>query len=326
MVIVSHATEFHAGNTKGDIKDIGSYLLDKNGNKIYDKRKRTYKCRTVQTTDWNSREKAEEWREAWSEFLNNALEQRITPENSLDNSDIVYPQWDSDKSRCDTDLWIDLSYELVGDHPDWSDEFKLFVFNEWMMSNIRYDWWRHENGQSRAAEYNDWTGTYSMWDLKVGVCCDFSNALIIMLREHGIPATSLETATHMWIAVRLLIEESLDVEAARANQSLIRNYIHEEVNNSLGPYMSQITGILEKRIIPICAKASRTSAISFALIIGMLTENYTDGRTHEQLLSTAMKYAGQYLKEKPHSEEEYLAAAREVLNSAYGFSNTDDGI
>lgn len=127
-------------------------------------------------------------------------------------------------------------------------------------------------------------------------------------------------------AVRHLIEESLDVEAARANQSLIRNYIHEEVNTSLGPYMSQITGILEKRIIPICAKASRTSAISFALIIGMLTENYTDGRTHEQLLSTAMKYAGQYLKEKPHSEEEYLAAAREVLNSAYGFSNTDDGI
>ena len=25
--IVSHATEFHAGNTKGDIKDIGSYHL-----------------------------------------------------------------------------------------------------------------------------------------------------------------------------------------------------------------------------------------------------------------------------------------------------------
>ncbi|MBQ5317784.1 MAG: MobA/MobL family protein, partial [Oscillospiraceae bacterium] len=51
-------------------------IIDKNGNKIYDKRKRTYKCLTVQTTDWNSREKAEEWREAWAEFLNNALEQR----------------------------------------------------------------------------------------------------------------------------------------------------------------------------------------------------------------------------------------------------------
>lgn len=66
---------FNEDGTWGD-KQKKEYVLDKNGNKIYDKRKRTYKCRTVQTTDWNSREKAEEWREAWSEFLNNALEQR----------------------------------------------------------------------------------------------------------------------------------------------------------------------------------------------------------------------------------------------------------
>lgn len=49
------------------------YILDSNGNKIYDKRKRTYKCRTVQTTDWNSREKAEEWRAEWENFINLAL-------------------------------------------------------------------------------------------------------------------------------------------------------------------------------------------------------------------------------------------------------------
>lgn len=66
---------FNEDGTWGD-KQRKEYLLDENGNKIYDKRKRTYKCRIVQTTDWNSREKAEEWREAWSEFLNNALEQR----------------------------------------------------------------------------------------------------------------------------------------------------------------------------------------------------------------------------------------------------------
>ena len=127
----------------------------------------------------------------------------ITPENSLSNKEIVYPQYDSDKSRCDTDLWIDLSHELVGDHPDWSDEFKLFVFNEWIISNIKYDEWRYKNGQSRATKYNDWTGLYSMWDLKVGVCADFSNVMVIMLREHGIPATSLEGDSHMWIAVYL---------------------------------------------------------------------------------------------------------------------------
>ena len=66
---------FNEDGTWGD-KQRKEYQLDKNGNKIYDKCKRTYKCRTVQTTDWNSREMAEEWREAWSEFLNNALEQR----------------------------------------------------------------------------------------------------------------------------------------------------------------------------------------------------------------------------------------------------------
>ncbi len=49
------------------------YVLDAAGNKIYDKKKRTYKCRTVQTTDWNSREKAEEWRAAWADFLNAEL-------------------------------------------------------------------------------------------------------------------------------------------------------------------------------------------------------------------------------------------------------------
>ncbi|MBR2883702.1 MAG: MobA/MobL family protein [Clostridia bacterium] len=63
---------FNEDGTWGD-KQRKEYLLDKNGNKIYDKRKRTYKCRTVQTTDWNSREKAEEWRTEWAEFLNQAL-------------------------------------------------------------------------------------------------------------------------------------------------------------------------------------------------------------------------------------------------------------
>ena len=63
---------FNKDGTWGD-KQRKEYILDSNGNKIYDKRKRTYKCRTVQTTDWNSREKAEEWRTEWAEFLHQAL-------------------------------------------------------------------------------------------------------------------------------------------------------------------------------------------------------------------------------------------------------------
>ena len=66
---------FNEDGTWGD-KQKKEYLLDKNGNKIYDKRKRTYKCRTVQTTDWNSREKAEEWRSEWENFINSALAEK----------------------------------------------------------------------------------------------------------------------------------------------------------------------------------------------------------------------------------------------------------
>lgn len=66
---------FNEDGTWGD-KQKKEYVLDENGNKIYDKRKRTYKCKSVPTTDWNSRDKAEEWRAVWSDFLNNALEQR----------------------------------------------------------------------------------------------------------------------------------------------------------------------------------------------------------------------------------------------------------
>ena len=60
-------------------------------------------------------------------------------------------------------------------------------------------------------------------------------------------------------AVRQLVEKTLSLTAYSEGENTVRQFIHEEVNNSLGPYMSQITGILEKRIIPICAKASRTS-------------------------------------------------------------------
>lgn len=125
-------------------------------------------------------------------------------------------------------------------------------------------------------------------------------------------------------AVRHLLESSLDTEAARANQDMIRQYIHEEINNSLGPYMSQLSAAIERRIQPICEKASRTSAIAFALLIGMLTENYTDGRTHEELLSVAIRYADRFLNQDPRNSELYKAEARELLQRAYGLSKDMD--
>jgi hypothetical protein len=52
------------------------YILDQNGDKVYDKSKKQYQCRAVQTTDWNDRGKAEVWRAAWADSVNTALEQQ----------------------------------------------------------------------------------------------------------------------------------------------------------------------------------------------------------------------------------------------------------
>ena len=51
------------------------YILDRDGNKIYDPKKRSYKCKSIPATDWNEQTKAEEWRSAWAEICNQVLEQ-----------------------------------------------------------------------------------------------------------------------------------------------------------------------------------------------------------------------------------------------------------
>lgn len=51
------------------------YILDKDGGKIYDPKKRQYKCKSIPATDWNEQTKAEQWRAAWAEICNRALEQ-----------------------------------------------------------------------------------------------------------------------------------------------------------------------------------------------------------------------------------------------------------
>jgi len=64
---------FNDDKTWGD-KQNKIYILDENGDKIYDPIKRQYKCNKMQTTDWNEQTKAEEWRKAWADSVNAALE------------------------------------------------------------------------------------------------------------------------------------------------------------------------------------------------------------------------------------------------------------
>jgi len=64
--------------TWGD-KQKKKYILDQHGEKIYDPIKRQYKCDKVQTTDWNERHRAEDWREAWGDAVNRHLENQNHP-------------------------------------------------------------------------------------------------------------------------------------------------------------------------------------------------------------------------------------------------------
>jgi ATP-dependent exoDNAse (exonuclease V) alpha subunit len=52
------------------------YILDGNGDKIYDPKKKQYKCKSIPTTDWNEHSMAEKWRAGWADAVNAALEQQ----------------------------------------------------------------------------------------------------------------------------------------------------------------------------------------------------------------------------------------------------------
>ena len=51
------------------------YILNPQGEKIYDPKKKQYKCKSIPTTDWNERTKAEDWRASWAEIANKYLAQ-----------------------------------------------------------------------------------------------------------------------------------------------------------------------------------------------------------------------------------------------------------
>lgn len=54
------------------------YALDENGEKIYNKAKRQYKCRKENWNDWNDKSNAEIWRMSWADNLNPLLEKLNT--------------------------------------------------------------------------------------------------------------------------------------------------------------------------------------------------------------------------------------------------------
>ena len=75
---------FHFMVTMRPINDNGTwgskqkkeYILDRDGNKIYDPVKRQYKCRSIPSTDWNKRAYADIWRKTWADMTNAELERQ----------------------------------------------------------------------------------------------------------------------------------------------------------------------------------------------------------------------------------------------------------
>lgn len=132
----------------------------------------------------------------------------VTPENSLDYGDDrwAYPvPADYGKGyRCDNSRWISLAQELAGD-PALPDAQKAILIHDWMVENLAYDQYKVSSlGSIRAAAHKDYSGQYSMWDTKTGVCADFTTVYCIMLRSVGVPAVSLDyNNEHVWNVVYL---------------------------------------------------------------------------------------------------------------------------
>ncbi len=56
------------------------YMLDRNGQRQYDPVKQTYRCQTIKSTDWDSREFLEQARAAWASAVNKKIVQLKVPE------------------------------------------------------------------------------------------------------------------------------------------------------------------------------------------------------------------------------------------------------
>jgi len=117
--------------------------------------------------------------------------QNITPQNAVETSNLCYP-W---LNQIETDLWMDLSDEIVEDK--WSDSRKLFALHEWMCENLAYDNYKAENG-IRSFAQNDSSGKYDTWQSRIGICHDWVNILLTMCRAQGIPCITADNTDHTW--------------------------------------------------------------------------------------------------------------------------------
>jgi len=157
--------------------------------------KDTWLCQTAQISDKTAKAYAAR-RSDLAKVLKNG---NVTVSNSTSLENVWYPCYAFNSSyRCDTQKWIDLSNKIVD--KNWSDEYKLFVIQDWIRNNLAYDEYGVSLGDSRADYYDDFSGTYSIYDTKTGFCFDYANIICIMCRAQNIPAITIGSTKmrHVW--------------------------------------------------------------------------------------------------------------------------------
>ena len=161
---------------------------------FYVKENRTYACLAkvrgkYQETAEEFYELYKERREKLAEAMKEAETEELSGGFAIDGSKSLqldlfyYPNYpyvvDGEAYRCDTELWEDVAKEITEE--DWTKEHKAFVMCQWLRDNIAYDSYA-ASFDSRCIKNQDWSGKYFVYNIKTGVCWDFTNIYAIMCR------------------------------------------------------------------------------------------------------------------------------------------------
>ena len=164
-----------------------------------------YTCRISFDSAKSKKSREDEW---------NSKLKDIDPKDYVSNAGITYPTSGTNGRAVHVKEWEDKSDEIIK-FDSWSDEMKVYAFIDYLAHNYAYDKYRVVDlrEKSRAAVADDYTNdNMFMYYNHVGVCWDYTNALTIMCRHHGIPATSVEDNHHTWNIIYLNGKwESFDV-------------------------------------------------------------------------------------------------------------------
>ncbi len=99
---------------------------------------------------------------------------------------------------------------------EWSDEFKVYRFLDYFAKECAYDEWGFGERALKVPGKTDdgyMENDNFLYYSHVGVCFDYVNALVIMCRHIGIPATSLDTyKTNHTIALVYLDDEWVAID------------------------------------------------------------------------------------------------------------------